>query len=158
MYTLLSQIEAVLNSRPLSPLSNDPNDLQPLTPGHFLIGEPLTAPVEPFLQHIKINRLSRWQSIERIRQCFWKRWSTEYLSSLQQRTKWRRQHGHEVKEGTLVLIHEDNLPPLKWKLGRVIKLHPGKDNIVRVVSLKTINGEVKRPVTKLCILPIADKD
>jgi hypothetical protein len=79
LYTLLTRIEACLNSRPLVPMSNDPNDLTAITPGHFLIGEALTAPLEPDLIELKINRLSRHQLLERLRQHFWKRWRTEYL-------------------------------------------------------------------------------
>lgn len=60
LYTLLLQIEAVLNSRPLCGISDDPNDLQPLTPAHFLIGESLTAVPEPSLEIIPQSRLSRW--------------------------------------------------------------------------------------------------
>jgi hypothetical protein len=73
LYTLLTRIEACLNSRPLVPMSNDPNDLTAITPGHFLIGEALTAPLEPDLIELKINRLSRHQLLERLRQHFWKR-------------------------------------------------------------------------------------
>jgi hypothetical protein len=61
LYTLLTRIEAVLNCRPLCPLSNDPNDLNPITPGHFLIGEPLTSISERDLTTTRINRLTQWQ-------------------------------------------------------------------------------------------------
>jgi hypothetical protein len=73
LYTLLTRIEACLNSRPLVPMSNDPNDLTAITPGHFLIGEALTAPLEPDLTELKINQLSRHQLLERLRQHFWKK-------------------------------------------------------------------------------------
>jgi hypothetical protein len=65
MHTLLTLIESCLNSRPITPMSSDPNDLEPLTAGHFLIGAPLTAPIEPNLQDLPDNRLSRWQRIEK---------------------------------------------------------------------------------------------
>jgi hypothetical protein len=77
--TVLTSIEAILNSRPLCPLSNDANDLPYLTAGHFLVGEPLNAPAEFDLTDVSIHRLSRWQHVERIRRHFWKRWSNEYL-------------------------------------------------------------------------------
>ena len=70
MHTFLTRIEACLNSRPLTPLSSDPNDLEALTPGHFLIGEALTAPVEINLEDVRLNRLSRWQMVEKMRQHF----------------------------------------------------------------------------------------
>ena len=72
IYTLLVRIEAILNSRPLTALSNDVNDFNVLTPGHFLIGHPITAPIEPVHTGIPTNRLSRWQLIEA---SFWKRFS-----------------------------------------------------------------------------------
>lgn len=61
--TLVTQIEAILNSRPLSALSSDPNDLNYLSPGHFLVGSSLISYPEPDITQVKINRLSRWQRI-----------------------------------------------------------------------------------------------
>lgn len=84
--TIVAQIEAILNSRPLTPLSADPTDLNALTPGHFLIGRPLTSIIEFDLTDIKIGRLNRHQVLEQIKQ---KRWSIEYLTQLQQRVKWQ---------------------------------------------------------------------
>jgi hypothetical protein len=80
LYTLLTRIEACVNSRPLTPWSSSPNDLTPLTPGHFLIGEALTAPVESNVAQVNLNWLSRWQRIEQLRQHFWMRWSKEYVT------------------------------------------------------------------------------
>ncbi|KAH0818318.1 hypothetical protein GEV33_004474 [Tenebrio molitor] len=155
MYTFLTLIEACLNSRPLTALSNDPSDHSFLTPGHFLIGESLTAPVEPDLSEMKINRLSRWQLVTRLKQHFWKRWSREYLGQLQQRNKWATSSAQKINIGSLVILIEDNTPPLKWPLGRVVKLHPGKDGITRVVTIQTQGAStVKRAVQKLCVLPV----
>lgn len=155
--TLLCQIEAILNSRPMYPLSSDPNDLSALSPAHFLIGRPLTSLADPNLLKIPENRLSHWQQLQQLNQHFWARWSKEYNSELQQRNKWKGQKS-SIQVGDLVLVKEDNLPPLKWRLGRVTQLFPGKDNIVRVVSLKTATGEFKRNATKLCVLPIANSE
>lgn len=60
-YTLLTQVEAVLNSKPLVPLSPDPNDLEAITPGHFIIGQPLTAVSESSLETVLVNHLKRFQ-------------------------------------------------------------------------------------------------
>jgi len=84
---VLVQIKACLNSRPLTPLSSDPSDLQPLIPGHFLIGGPLTSLPESDLSHINANRFDRWQMIQHTVQLFWKRWTAEYVSNLQGRIK-----------------------------------------------------------------------
>jgi hypothetical protein len=153
LYTVLTSIEAILNSRPLCPLSNDPNDLSYLTPGHFLVGEPLNAPAEFDLTDVNIHRLSRWQHVERIRQHFWKRWSNEYLTTLQQRTRWITSKDKVPHVGSLVLIKETNAPPLQWKLGRITQLHPGPDKVVRVVSVKCNSSEFKRSINYLCPLP-----
>lgn len=77
--TLLIQIEACLNSRPLSPRTADSEDLSPLTPGHFLIGIPLNTVPEKSLFDVNTNRLSRWQNVQKMVQQFWKRWSKEYI-------------------------------------------------------------------------------
>ncbi|XP_018376619.1 PREDICTED: uncharacterized protein LOC108769890 [Trachymyrmex cornetzi] len=93
LLTVLCEIEAILNSRPITSLSTDPNDLECLTPGHFLIGEPLNSFPCRDVSDVNENRLIRWQRVEQVRQHFWRRWSTEYLHSLQERTKWRSNKG-----------------------------------------------------------------
>ncbi|XP_076391770.1 uncharacterized protein LOC143265174 [Megachile rotundata] len=147
---------ACLNSRPLHPLSSDPTDLTPLTPGHFLIGDALTTLPQPDVTHINQNRLNRFQLIQQMVQHFWKRWHQEYLHELQQRHKWKLDPSGDVKIGALVLIKEDNIPPMRWRLGRITELHHGLDDITRVVTLKTIDGLTKRSVTKICLLPNAE--
>lgn len=150
--TLLTQIEACLNSRPLTPIHDDHTEFSYLTPGHFLIGEPITSVPSPDLSDLAIHRLSRWQRIQQMMQHIWKRWSSEYLHSLQQRSKWTTQHNN-VTPGTLVLVKDDNIPPLQWKVAIVEDIHPGADGLVRVVTLRTPSGRYKRPITKLCPLP-----
>lgn len=69
--TLLCQIEACLNSRPIAPLSDSIDDVRTLTPGHFLVGSNLITPPEPSVLHLKDNRLSRWQVVRHITERFW---------------------------------------------------------------------------------------
>ena len=151
--TFLTQIEACLNSRPLTALSNDPNDLSALTPGHFIIGRPLTSIPEPNYMDSNVSHLTRWQHIQKMVQQFWKRWQNEYLSRLQQRPKWLLPTKN-LQINDICLIKDSNLPPTKWKIGRIIKSHPGLDGIVRVVTVKTSDGVFKRNVTKICQLPV----
>ncbi|XP_077266386.1 uncharacterized protein LOC143899738 [Temnothorax americanus] len=153
--TLLIQIEAILNSRPLTPVSSDSNDFIFLTPGHFLIGAPITSYPEPSLEEIPLNRLSRWQHVQQLRQHFWRRWSREYLHQCQQRNKWHTQDA-SIHIGQMVILKEDNTPPLSWPLGRIQELHIGGDGIARVATIRTMNGSYKRPITRLCLLPIED--
>ncbi|XP_035226660.1 uncharacterized protein LOC118198990 [Stegodyphus dumicola] len=83
LYTLITQIEACLNSRPLSPISADPTDLQPLIPGHLLIGAPFLSIPEPNDSVDSLTLSSRWTLIQKLRANFWNRWSVEYLNYLQ---------------------------------------------------------------------------
>lgn len=151
--TVVIQIEAVLNSRPICPMTNDPSDLDVLTPGHFLIGRPLISLPEPSYLDRNEHRLNRWQRIQHMVQTFWNRWQTEYLHQLQQRNKWTTCAPNLAVE-SLVLIKDDRMPPSKWSLGRVLKVKTGKDGLVRVATVKTQTGEVDRPITKLCMLPM----
>lgn len=112
MTTILTQVEAILNSRPLTPISENPTDLRALTPGHFLIGESLQAFPEENLQAIPVNRLSRWQLVEQIRQRLWSRWQKEYLLTCQQRSKWKTDNGRKLEVGQLVLLKKGKRCPL----------------------------------------------
>jgi len=151
--TLITRIEGILNSRPLTPISSDPHDLCALTPGHFLIGQAIHTIPEPDSIDISANRLTRWQLIQQCHQSYWKRWSREYLSTLQQRHKWFIPSTNLAVDD-MVIVEAPSRPPTEWRLGRVIEVHPGSDNIVRVVSVRTQDGVYKRPVVKLVKLPI----
>ncbi|XP_011884071.1 PREDICTED: uncharacterized protein LOC105571211 [Vollenhovia emeryi] len=154
LYTVLTQVESCLNSRPLSPLSEDPYDLIPLTPAHFLIGDTMAALPQEDLTNVNTNRLDRYQHLQQLVQHFWNRWRTEYLHQLQTRNKWNDASGECFKPGTLVIIREDHSPPCRWPMARITDIHPGKDGVTRVVTLKCSGYRfLKRPVTKLCILP-----
>lgn len=153
MQTLLVQIEAIVNSRPLTSVNNDPDDLNILTPAHFLIGSSMFEVPDKGINDVAVKLSERWELVQNMTRGFWKRWSTEYLTTLQRRSKWQHQQNN-FKEGDLVIIKEDNVSTLAWIRGRVIKIHPGQDGKVRVVTLKTSTGELKRPVTKLCKLNI----
>ncbi|GFT15553.1 integrase catalytic domain-containing protein, partial [Trichonephila clavipes] len=107
--TLSSQIEACLNSRPLCVLSSSPDDPCVLTPGHFLIGKALTAIPQPTVPD-DLRHCDRWRLLTRMTQHFWNRWSSEYLTLLQSRSKWRIVQKN-LDIGDLVLIKHDNSPP-----------------------------------------------
>ncbi|XP_055623062.1 uncharacterized protein LOC129766519 [Toxorhynchites rutilus septentrionalis] len=153
MTTIIIQIEACLNSRPLTPISNDPSDLEPLTPGHFLIGSPLQAVPEPDLTKLPSNRLSRWQNMQRNLQSFWSRWYLEYLPALQRVQRWPGPSPN-LSVGDMVLVQEDNHPPTQWPIARVVKTIAGDDKRVRVADVLMGDNKIyRRSIRKMCPLP-----
>ncbi|XP_062700072.1 uncharacterized protein LOC134284801 [Aedes albopictus] len=155
--TVLAEIEAVLNSRPLFAISNDPADPLVITPAHYLIGRPLIAPAEPSLENVKASRLSRWQHLQLLREQFWRAWSRDYLNTLQPRSK-NQQARPNIREGMIVLLQDRNQPPLHWKLGRIVAVYPGTDGLVRAVDVFTDGVKYRRPINKVSILPIEDNE
>ncbi|KAF0720151.1 Integrase catalytic domain-containing protein, partial [Aphis craccivora] len=113
LFTLLCQFEACLNSRPLTPQSNDPESFLVLTPAHFLVGGCLTLPPDIESPEKPINHIKRWHIVQGMMQGFWRRWSSEYLRTLQVRSKWNViTKDAVIKVGDLVLVKEDNQTPL----------------------------------------------
>jgi len=121
-----------------------------LSPGNFLIDAPLTSLPQPDFTNTTMNSLSRWQRVQRFNQKLWKRRSADYLNSLQQRSKWRSQQP-DFQPGMLVLLGEDNLPPMSWRLAIISETFPGSDGYVRAVAVKTSSGQFKQPIHKLSV-------
>lgn len=134
-------------------MTTSPLDLDYLTPGHFLIGQPLLAVPDVNVPEEQIHLLNRWKLLHQCHQSFWRRWSSEYLSSLQTRTKWSLD-APNVQIGDMVVLKDNQAPPAWWRLGRVVDVTPGPDGVVRVVKVMTSKGELTRPVVKLVLLPM----
>ena len=134
MYTTLSQIEACLNSRPLTPINSaDDEGLEALTPGKFLIGRPLMG--LPDSSHTESNTISiirRWHLCQTLVSHFWKRWSAEYLVTLRKLSKWNTSN-ENPSVGDVVVLIENNMVPTQWPIARIQRVLPGSDGIVRVV-------------------------
>ncbi|XP_043476280.1 uncharacterized protein LOC122507559 [Leptopilina heterotoma] len=121
LHTYVVEIDAILNSRPLTALFSDPNDFTPLSPAHFLIGSSMTSIPQEDLRSLPIGRLSAWQIIQQMRHHFWNRWHHEYLNEMISRSKWQSSTNQDdITMGTMVVIKDDNLPPMKWSLGRIV--------------------------------------
>lgn len=154
LVTLLVQIEAILNSRPLYPLSHDPSDTRAITPGHFLIGEPFILPppiAVPAQTNYSLKRIRDEQ--RKLIEHFWNKWSAEYLCTLIPRKKWLKKN-EQIKEGQLVVLPDGNLPASQWLMGRIIELIPSKDGLIRSVKIQTHKSIYTRPIQKISILPI----
>lgn len=147
--TVLTRIEAVINTRPLTTVSDDVRDLTPITPAHLALGIPLFD--LPDVQDISVNGSTtrqRYLYQQRLVNHFWNRWRGEYLHQLSIRPKWNEEQP-ALKVGDVVLISEDNVSRRKWPMGRVEELFPGKDGLVRTVALKTQKGALSRPIQRL---------
>ena len=154
--TLVIQIEEILKTRPLTPMSSESNDLEPLTPGHFLMGTCSNSlPEVPRQSNISSER--RYHLVKKMRQQFWNRWSREYLYQLQNMSKWKHS-GRQLNVHELVLIADDNTTPLQWPLARVLELYLGNDGVARVAKIKTKTTTLIRPVTELRPFPSSEVD
>ncbi|XP_033313779.1 uncharacterized protein LOC117212830 [Bombus bifarius] len=93
-----------------------------------------------------------WQHIQKLKQHFWRRWHREYLNELNTRNKWSK-GSHGIREGTIVILREDNVPPMQWPLGRIIKVQPGADGIIRTATVRTATSTLDRSIKRMVPLP-----
>lgn len=184
--TLLCQVEACLNSRPLCAASDETDDLDFLTPGHFRIGQALLAPPQPNVGTKLTNHPNRWIYTQTLYSQLWDRWNTEYLVELQQRHKWQ-ESSENAKPGDLVAVRDEDLKPRSWLVGKIEEIHKGRDGKVRVATIRVpfrenklvcpnkrialTSGQrdltkekpmksklIQRPIRKLCPLITDNKD
>ena len=152
LQTLMTTCEGIINNRPLTAASSDPNDLEALTPNHLLMLRPAAITPGPTYDADALRKT--WRQVQHLTELFWERWTREYLPLLRTRTKWQEPR-RNVAVGDVVMIMDHPLPRDQWKLGRVEEIKPGDDGRVRVVRLRTQGGELTRPVSKLCLLEAA---
>ena len=107
--TVPTDVEATLNWRPLCAVSDDPNDLQPLTPNHLLVQRTVSAlPPGTFVKGDMLSR-KKWRQTQILADHFWRRWLKEYVPALQERQKWHRARGN-AQAGDLLLVVDQDLP------------------------------------------------
>ena len=145
--TLFCEVEAMINSRPLTKLSEDVTDMNTLSPNQLLI---LNQSPKNFPGNYTKGDMykQRWRFIQYLANQFWKRWLKEYLPELQKRNKWLNKQ-ENIRVGDIVLLCEENTPRFLWPLGLVIEVKLGRDNLVRTVKVKTRSTVLIRPISKL---------
>lgn len=151
--TVLVDVEAILNSRPIAAITEDPNDGPILTPGHLLIGSSLKALPEIDGRGNRESCLRRFRRLSSLKAHFWDEWRRDYVLDIQRRTKWCTPSDN-MAIGDVVIVHEDNVPPQKWVIGKIEEVVVGTDVKVRVAVVRTPSGIYKRPIHKLARLPI----
>ncbi|KAL9967307.1 hypothetical protein ACROYT_G025507 [Oculina patagonica] len=170
--TLMSEAEAIVNSRPLTVNQlADPDSSSPLTPNHLLtMKSKVVLPPPGSFQPADMYCRKRWRRVQHLANEFWTRWRKEFLLSLQQRQKWTRPR-RNLLVNDVVLIKDENLPRNAWQLARVSAVYPSSDGQVRKVQIaladscldnkgKRIDSVryLERPVQKLVLLMPASKN
>ena len=151
LHTVLCEAEAILNSRPITKASTDPNDLEALTPNHLLLLK--TTPSLPPGQFQKEDLYARrrWRQVQYMSDLFWKRWIMEYLPQLQERQKWSNIR-RNFTPGDIVIIVDDSAPRNSWLTGRIVETIMDKKGLVRQLRIKSKTGFLTRPINKVCLL------
>ena len=151
LVTFMAEVERILNSRPICPVSDDPKDLEALSPSQLLLLKDNGC--EPMCVTVKEDCYSRrrWRQVQYLADIFWKRWTKEYLPQLQVRQKWFSEK-RNLQQGDLVMIADSNVSRGKWLLGRIEKVNPDNHGLVRSAKVRTATGFLDRPITKLCFL------
>ncbi|KAI4884310.1 hypothetical protein NFI96_008914, partial [Prochilodus magdalenae] len=136
LHTFLCEAEAILNSRPITTASNDPDDMEALTPNHLLLLKTRPSMPPGLFEREDLYARRRWRQVQYMADIFWKRWVKEYLPELQKRQKWTRVSRNYVP-GDIVLIVDDSAPRNSWVLGRVTHTVQDEQGLVRRVRVKT---------------------
>lgn len=151
--SVLCEAESIVNSRPLTYMPLEDSNQEVLTPNHFILMSSRGVKQTEKSPTIESESLrSGWRFCQYLVDQFWQRWIHEYLPTLNRRTKWH----NEVKpitEGCLVLIVDEDVRN-RWTRGKVLKVIPGKDGIIRQADIQTANGVLRRPVVKLAVLDV----
>ncbi|XP_026094149.1 uncharacterized protein LOC113066497 [Carassius auratus] len=152
MYTVLVEIEGILNSKPLGYSSSDISDLDPITPNSLLMGRPDSSLPPVIYPESELISQRRWRHSQVLADQFWRRFIRFYLPSLQTRQKWQDETS-DLQVGTIVLIVDPQLPRALWPVGQVSKVFPGVDRRVRAAEIKVGKKSYTRPVARLIRLP-----
>ncbi|XP_027897195.1 uncharacterized protein LOC114159423 [Xiphophorus couchianus] len=153
--TLMAEVVAIINSRPLLPVSTDPSDPVILTPATLLTqktGVPSVPPEDP---NVKDLCKQQWRQVQHLAQTFWSKWRRQYLSTLQPRRKWHDNQTN-LETGSIVLLRDQQLKRNEWPLGIITQVLPSQDNKVRKAEVKVSRQDgtkvFLRPVTELILL------
>ncbi|XP_069114456.1 uncharacterized protein [Argopecten irradians] len=153
--TFMCEVCAIINSRPIAPVSVDPSQPSVLSPS-VLLTQKVDVDLEPFEEiDIKDAYKSTWKHAQVLANQFWKRWQIEYLHSLQSRRKWLDTKDN-IQEGDVVLLKEEGTVRYDWPLGQVLHTFPSNDGRVRKVELQVVKNGQKvtyvRPITRIVYL------
>ena len=162
LQTLVTEVEAVLNDRPLTYVTSEVTDVEPLTPAHLMYGRKITSLPYPLLEGDEIedpdfmnkSEMTKRMKMQALKlQHFESRWKREYLTYLREFHKSTGNNDQSVRVGDVVLVQSDN-SRVQWRMAVIESLIKGSDGLVRAVNIRTSNGRTNRPITKLYPLEI----
>lgn len=162
LYTVLLEIELILNNRPLTYMYDEPNN-GPLTPNHLLFGRKLNIYAENELDR-EIEIKERSLIVRDLIEKFWLQWKNEYITELRDFhiKNTRKSNGDLLKEGDIVIVNSDNQKRMNWKLGRVEKMLKSSDGKQRgaqlTISHDTKQVKINRPINKLTLLEVQETE
>ena len=148
LHTTFCLVENALNSRPLTPVSADPCDLNAFTPNHFLLREHSTG-IPPVVGNNEFDHRKRYARAQSYANAIWSRWIKEYVPTLNRRSKWQTPAEQHLKTGDLVWIVEEINPRGYYPTARIVELRYGSDSVARSAVLRTSTGSLVRPLVKL---------
>ena len=155
LVTLMSEVMAIMNARPLVPVSSDPDMPTVLTPAMLLTQKISPVSPPPGEHDLKDLYSKQWKQVQALADAFWKRWRQEYLTSLQPRRKWHVDKPN-LSEGDVVLLKDAQVKRNEWPVGVVVNAIPSEDSKVRKVDIKVVRqGTQKvysRPVSEVILL------
>ncbi|XP_026147341.1 uncharacterized protein LOC113121247 [Carassius auratus] len=153
--TLMSEVMAIMNARPLLPISSDPDTLEVLSPAMLLNQKASTVPAPLGDFDIKDLYKKEWRQVQCLADAFWKAWRRDYLATLQVRRKWTEKR-RNLEEGDVVLLKDSKVKRSEWPIGLIVKTIPSSDDNVRKVEVKIVReGSAKvylRPVSEVVLL------
>ena len=148
---ILTECEAIVNNRPLCNVSDDLQDMTPITPAELIIGRRMEQlpDYNPRREHSDFQHL--WKQRSRCLNRFWKRWTNDYLLQQNVRKKWQEPSDEDLLN-RVIILKDDQLSRNEWRLGRIIQVFKSKDGLVRTVLVKTQNSELRRPIQRISLL------
>ncbi len=151
----MCEVTAIVNARPLVPVSTDPEAPLILTPA-TLLTQKFSAVLPPPGEFSEKDLLVRqWRQVQSLANTFWNRWRKEYLTTLQNRRKWQNESSN-LQTGDVVLLKSIQAKRNDWPMGIVLETIPGKDGRVRKVEVKVVkDGSAKvflRPISDVVLL------
>ena len=157
LQTTFVGVESLMNSRPLTTLSDDPNDEPVLTPNHFLIGQMGGDFMPESVNTAAFNPRRGWRRVQELIRHVWVRWMKEYLPHIGSRHKWFFPEVN-LQVGDVVMVIDPNASRREWKVGRIECTYPGRDQLVRVVDVRVGDKVLRRPVTRISPLEVTNRD